>query len=59
MAPQLIATKGRRARGLRSWIVRATSSLPQPDSPVMKTVASVGATRSIIRYTSCMDEDPP
>ena len=33
IAAQLIATNGNVARGLSSWIVCATSSLPVPDSP--------------------------
>ena len=33
----------------RRWISRATSSLPVPDSPVISTVAFVGAARSIMR----------
>ena len=32
-------------RRLMSWIARASSSLPVPVSPVISTVASVGATR--------------
>ncbi len=49
MAPQLTATNGARERSLRSWIVRATTSLPLPDSPVTSTVADVGETLSIFR----------
>jgi hypothetical protein len=45
-AEQFSATNGRRARSERSWIARATSSLPVPVSPTMSTVARVGATRS-------------
>jgi hypothetical protein len=33
--------------------------LPQPDSPVTRTVASVGATFSIIEYTAIIAEEPP
>ncbi len=47
MAPQLTARNGNDARALFSWIVRATTSLPLPDSPVRKTVALVGATRAM------------
>ena len=36
-AAQLIATKGFSARSLRAWIIRATSSLPVPLSPVIRT----------------------
>ena len=47
MAPQLTARNGRVRRRLRSWMVRATSSLPVPLSPVMNTVTAVPATRAI------------
>ena len=33
IAAQLMAKKGRSLRGLRSWMARATISLPVPDSP--------------------------
>ena len=42
------ATKGARARGESSWMVRATSSLPVPLSPVIRIGAGVGAAISII-----------
>ena len=42
MAPQFTATKGMAERGESSWMARATSSLPVPDSPVTSTVALVG-----------------
>ena len=35
MAPQFTGTNGPSARAPQSWIRRATSSLPVPDSPVM------------------------
>ena len=41
------ATNGRSRRGLRSWIARATSSLPVPVSPSMTTGTSNWATRSM------------
>ena len=41
-----------RARGERSWMARATSSLPVPLSPSTSTEESVGATRSTMRSTS-------
>src|SRR5579872_6919560 len=59
MAPQLTAMKGKRAPALRSWMVWATTSLPLPDSPTMRTVAVVGATLAIRRYTSCIGGEPP
>jgi hypothetical protein len=52
MALQLTATKLPAARGLRRWMACATSSLPVPDSPVIKTVALTAATFAITRKTS-------
>ena len=52
--PQSTATKGPLARGLSSWILRARSPLPVPDSPVMSTVESVGATILAISRTRFM-----
>jgi hypothetical protein len=46
MAPQLMGTKGRLLRRLLWWMARATSSLPVPVSPRMRTVASRWATRA-------------
>ena len=46
IAAQLTSTKGPCARGLRSWRRRATSSLPVPFSPWIRTRALVGATFS-------------
>ena len=46
-APQLSATKGRRAASELKCTARATSSLPVPDSPVISIVLLVGATVSI------------
>ena len=43
--------KGRFLRGLSRWMARATSSLPVPVSPRIKTLASVGATTSTCRRT--------
>ena len=40
-----MAEKSLSARSLRAWIIRATSSLPVPDSPVMRTDVFEGATR--------------
>src|SRR6478609_6268364 len=47
MAPQLTATNARSRRWLSACKWRATISLPVPVSPVMSTVASLAATRSI------------
>jgi hypothetical protein len=45
--PQLMATNGALRRGERVWIAAAVNSLPVPDSPAMKTGASVAATLRI------------
>src|SRR5215831_11732356 len=50
-AAQFTLMKGPRARGDRRWMARASSSLPVPVSPVIKTVASVAATCSIVSST--------
>ena len=43
-AAQFSFSKGPRLRGLARWIARATSSFPEPLSPVMSTFASLRAT---------------
>jgi hypothetical protein len=40
------------ARGDDSWMARATSSLPVPDSPWMSTVVRVGATCAMRAWVS-------
>ena len=50
-APQLTEMSGALLRWLRSWMARATSSLPVPVSPRMRTVASVEATARICSKT--------
>jgi hypothetical protein len=50
-----MAMKGVADRRLWAWIARAISSLPVPDSPEMKTLASVGATRETTENTFWMD----
>ncbi len=47
MAEQFTPTNDFSARPERAWMDRATSSLPVPVSPVMRTVARLGATRLI------------
>ena len=59
IAAQLMATNGLSARGLMAWIDSATSSLPQPLSPQISTVESVGATRPIRSRTFCMAGELP
>ena len=51
-AAQLSLISGLAARRLWEWIARAISSLPVPVSPVMSTVASVGATRLTLSSTA-------
>ncbi len=46
MAPQFSPTKARALRGPLSWMARATSSLPLPDSPTTRTGTSEAVTRS-------------
>ncbi|MGF6664722.1 hypothetical protein QF000_006390 [Paraburkholderia atlantica] len=59
IAPQFTATNAPSLRPLRSWMVRAISSLPVPDSPMISAVASVSATRSICSYRSSITGDEP
>jgi hypothetical protein len=54
-----MATNGPCRRRLNSWIWRATSSLPTPDSPSSKTVKSVPATRSIFERSACIASVDP
>ena len=54
MAPQLTTTKGFSLRLPLWWRIRATSSLPVPFSPVMRTVLETWAARSTTASTSCM-----
>ena len=57
MAPQLMATKGWFARGLARWMARASSSLPVPLSPWIRTLASLAATRCALASRSSMSEE--
>ena len=45
----LTTTNGRSARALRRWIAWATSSLPVPESPWIRTVDRLPATCSMNR----------
>ncbi len=58
-APQLTAMKGRSLRRLRAWRYRAKTSLPVPDSPVMRMGTSVGAARSQRERASTKGGDAP
>ena len=58
-AAQLTLTRGRFARGEAAWIARAISSLPVPVSPVISTVAFVGATHATRSITSDNDAEAP
>jgi len=55
MAPQLIGTNGWFLRVLREWTARATSSLPTPLSPWMRTVVLKSAIFVIVRKMSVID----
>ena len=50
-----MATNGVAARGLWRCSARATSSFPEPDSPVISTVAFDCDRRPIARNTSCIE----
>ena len=52
MAPQFTRMKGPVFRRDRLWMVRATTSLPEPVSPRIRTGASAGATSSMCSMTS-------
>ena len=54
MAAQFTATNGPSRRALSRWSVRATTSLPVPDSPRNNTVESDDATLAMDRNTSIM-----
>ncbi len=59
MAAQETVTKGPSRRAPASWMARATSSLPVPDSPDTSTVASVPATLRTCSSTRCMGSERP
>ena len=59
MAAQLTATNGSGFRVLSSCRVRATTSLPVPLSPVMRTDTLLGATRSMRAKMSCIFLEEP
>ena len=48
IAAQFTSTIGFLLRSLREWMACATSSFPEPLEPVMRTLASDGATFSIM-----------
>ena len=52
MAAQLMGRKRASLRGEFSWSAFATSSLPVPDSPTIRTFDRVGATISIWRKSA-------
>jgi hypothetical protein len=54
IAAVLMAMKGASRRGLCRCSARATSSLPEPDSPLMSTVAWDWDRRPMARKTSCI-----
>ena len=58
-AAQCSLTNGPLARGLRSWMAAAISSLPVPDSPVMSTLARDAAIWATVLKTSCIGRRVP
>ena len=54
IAPQFTGTLDCPPRGESEWMVAAAFSLPVPDSPVIRQVLSVRATRSSILYSRCI-----
>ena len=58
-AAQLMATNGLSARSLRAWIMRATSSLPVPLSPVRSTEIFDAATRETRSSTRRIAAESP
>ncbi|MNG09251.1 hypothetical protein D3C84_926640 [compost metagenome] len=59
MAAQFTEIIGALARLDRLCRARATSSLPVPDSPWIRTLESVGATLRILTYRSCIGGHEP
>ncbi len=59
MAPQLMARKRSLRRGLARWRAFATSSLPVPLSPMIRTEERVGATIFIWSKRRSMGADLP
>ncbi len=59
IAAALTATKGPSARGLAAWMARATSSLPVPLSPVIRTGTLRGATLpTVLKISSRAELEP-
>ena len=54
-----IATNSARARGLASWIWRATSSLPEPGGPAIRMRLLAGATLEMVLRSACAATDLP
>ena len=59
IAPQLTTMNGRSRRAEASWIPRATSSLPLPVSPSIRTGTSDAATRRIVATSFRTWAEPP
>ena len=58
-APMSTEMKTSPARAERRWISRATSSLPEPFSPRMRTLASVADTLAMVSKISRMGGESP
>jgi hypothetical protein len=59
MAAQFTLTNARELRWDSRWMARATSSLPVPVSPVMRTVESLGATFEMRESRACKEREAP
>jgi hypothetical protein len=59
IAPQSKVTNGPRGRAPFAWMACATSSLPLPDSPWIRTAAPLVATREMLAYSRCIAADAP
>ncbi len=59
MVAALRVTKGPPLRAEWAWMARATSSLPEPDGPMIMTRLLVGATRSMVCLSWFMAADMP
>jgi len=59
IAVQFTTTKGRALRRLARWIERATSSLPVPVSPRIRTVESTPARPAMVCRRTAMGGEPP
>ena len=59
IAPQFTGTKLPSRRGLKSWINRATTSLPVPEAPDKNTGACERANFKIVFFSGCITAESP